>query len=93
MFRIIGGLGVGIASMTSPMYIAEIAPAKKRGQLVSLYQLAVVFGFFIVFLATYFIGGGESTTGTDEIINSVIDGKKKEYPYLLWEWDLFYSYE
>ena len=47
IYRIIGGLGVGIASMTSPMYIAEIAPAKNRGQLVSLYQLAVVFGFFI----------------------------------------------
>jgi len=73
IFRIIGGLGVGIASMTSPMYIAEIAPAKKRGQLVSFYQLAVVFGFFIVFLAIYFIGGGNSTTTSTETIDQIHD--------------------
>jgi len=56
-FRIIGGIAIGIASMNAPMYIAEIAPAEKRGNLVSYYQLAVVIGFFVVFLATYFIGG------------------------------------
>ncbi len=56
VFRIIGGLGIGIASMNAPMYIAEIAPAKKRGNLVTYYQLAIVIGFFVVFLATYFIG-------------------------------------
>lgn len=55
-FRLIGGLGIGVASMNAPMYIAEIAPAKKRGNLVTYYQLAVVIGFFVVFLATYFIG-------------------------------------
>jgi len=58
IYRIIGGFGVGIASMTAPMYIAEISPADKRGKMVSLYQLAVVVGFFVVFLATYWIGGG-----------------------------------
>lgn len=56
IFRIIGGLGIGIASMNAPMYIAEIAPAKKRGKLVTFYQLAIVVGFFVVFLVTYFIG-------------------------------------
>lgn len=56
VFRIIGGLGIGIASMAAPTYIAEIAPAEKRGVLVSFYQLAIVTGFFVVFLATYFIG-------------------------------------
>ena len=55
-FRLIGGIGIGIASMNAPMYIAEIAPAERRGNLVSYYQLAVVIGFFVVFLATYFIG-------------------------------------
>ncbi len=55
-FRILGGLGIGIASMNAPMYIAEIAPAEKRGNLVTFYQLAIVIGFFVVFLATYFIG-------------------------------------
>ncbi|MDR9401060.1 MAG: sugar porter family MFS transporter [Psychroflexus sp.] len=56
VFRIIGGLGIGIASMCAPMYIAEVAPPKKRGSLVTFYQLGIVVGFFIVFLVTYFIG-------------------------------------
>jgi SP family xylose:H+ symportor-like MFS transporter len=64
-YRIVGGIGVGIASMTAPMYIAEIAPPRERGRLVSYYQLAIVIGFFIVFLATYFIGGGD-TSGLSE---------------------------
>ena len=56
VFRILGGIAIGIASMNAPMYIAEIAPAEKRGNLVTFYQLAIVIGFFVVFLATYFIG-------------------------------------
>jgi SP family xylose:H+ symportor-like MFS transporter len=68
IFRIIGGLGVGLASMASPMYIAEISPPKDRGRMVSLYQLAVVVGFFVVFLATYFIGGGHSGEQSPEAL-------------------------
>ena len=60
MFRIFGGLGIGIASMNAPTYIAEISPAKIRGTLVSYYQLAIVIGFFVVFLVTYFIGNTAS---------------------------------
>jgi SP family xylose:H+ symportor-like MFS transporter len=66
-FRIIGGLGIGLASMAAPTYIAEIAPKDKRGILVSFYQLAVVTGFFVVFLATYFISEGNTP---DENIES-----------------------
>lgn len=55
-FRILGGIAIGMASMNAPMYIAEIAPAEKRGNLVTFYQLAIVIGFFVVFLITYFIG-------------------------------------
>jgi len=54
IFRIIGGIGIGIASMNAPMYIAEIAPAKKRGTLVTFYQLAVVLGFFVGFFGNLF---------------------------------------
>ncbi len=61
-FRLIGGLGIGMASMNAPMYIAEIAPASRRGNLVTYYQLAVVVGFFIVFLVTYFIGRNLTVT-------------------------------
>ncbi|MEO1263277.1 MAG: sugar porter family MFS transporter [Bacteroidota bacterium] len=58
IFRLIGGLGIGIASMNAPMYIAELAPANIRGKMVTYYQMAIVIGFFIVFLATYYIGSG-----------------------------------
>jgi len=59
--RVIGGLAVGIASILSPMYIAEIAPAKYRGSLVSLNQLAIVTGILIAFFTNYMlIGTGEN---------------------------------
>lgn len=47
--RLIGGLGIGAASMLSPLYISEIAPAKSRGRLVSLYQLAIVLGINLIY--------------------------------------------
>jgi len=65
VFRIIGGLGIGMASMIAPTYIAEIAPAKIRGTLVSYYQLAIVVGFFVVFLVAYMIGN--QTTEAENI--------------------------
>jgi len=55
VYRIIGGIGVGAASMLSPMYIAEIAPARLRGRLVSLNQLAIVIGILLAFFLNYFI--------------------------------------
>ena len=55
IFRIIGGLGIGMASMNAPTYIAELAPATIRGRMVTYYQLAIVIGFFVVFLANYLI--------------------------------------
>ena len=55
IFRVIGGVGVGAASITSPMYIAEITPARIRGRMVSVNQFAVVTGFMVVYLVNYFI--------------------------------------
>ena len=55
LFRIIGGIGVGIASMVVPMYIAEIAPPKRRGALVGNYQLAIVIGIVVVYFVNYLI--------------------------------------
>lgn len=55
VFRIIGGFGIGIVSIVSPIYISEIAPAEKRGTLVSLYQLAVTVGFLLAYLINYFV--------------------------------------
>jgi len=55
VYRIIGGIGVGIASMISPMYIAEIAPARIRGKLVSFNQFAIIFGMLLIYFVNYFI--------------------------------------
>jgi len=55
IYRIIGGLGVGAASMSSPMYIAEISPARIRGRMVSVNQFAIVSGFLVVYFVNYFI--------------------------------------
>ena len=55
IFRMIGGVGVGAAAMSSPMYIAEISPARIRGRMVSVNQFAIVTGFLIVYFVNYFI--------------------------------------
>jgi SP family xylose:H+ symportor-like MFS transporter len=55
IYRIVGGIGVGLASMVSPMYIAEIAPARKRGKLVSWNQFAIIFGMLVVYFVNYTI--------------------------------------
>lgn len=54
-YRILGGIGVGVASMVSPMYIAEIAPPEKRGKLVSFNQFAIIFGMLVVYFVNYAI--------------------------------------
>jgi SP family sugar:H+ symporter-like MFS transporter len=53
VFRVIGGVGVGVASVIAPAYIAEIAPARIRGRLGSLQQLAIVLGIFVALLIDY----------------------------------------
>ncbi|KGK31003.1 D-xylose transporter XylE [Cellulophaga sp. E6(2014)] len=67
VYRVIGGIGVGLASMLSPLYIAEIAPAKIRGKLVSLNQFAIIFGMLIVYFVNYYIAG----QGDDTWLNTV----------------------
>ena len=59
VFRIIGGLGVGIASAICPMYIAEIAPSDIRGKLVSWNQFAIIFGMLVVYFVNFFIAYGK----------------------------------
>jgi len=62
VYRILGGIGVGLASMLSPMYIAEISPAKVRGKLVSWNQFAIIFGMLVV----YFVNYGIALQGDNE---------------------------
>ncbi|WP_420387042.1 sugar porter family MFS transporter [Roseivirga sp.] len=54
-FRFIGGLGVGASTIAAPTFVSEIAPAAKRGRLVALYQLNIVFGILIAFVSNYLI--------------------------------------
>ncbi len=53
--RMLGGIGIGVVSIVSPLYISEISAAHYRGQLVSLYQLAVTVGFLGAYLANYWL--------------------------------------
>ena len=60
IYRILGGIGVGLASAICPMYIAEIAPANIRGKLVSWNQFAIIFGMLVVYFVNFFIANGKS---------------------------------
>lgn len=65
-FRIIGGVGIGIVSIVSPIYISEVSPARIRGTLVSLYQLAVTAGFLLAYMANWIIDAGIDPTATTD---------------------------
>ena len=66
-YRIIGGIGIGIVSIVSPIYISEVSPARIRGTLVSLYQLAVTVGFLLAYLMNWVIDSNidPSLAGTE----------------------------
>jgi len=66
LYRIVGGVGVGIASMLSPLYIAEIAPPAERGRLVTYQQVAIVVGMTLV----YFINWAIAAQGDDQWVLS-----------------------
>ena len=55
LFRMIGGFGIGIVSIVSPVYISEVSPAPVRGTMVSLYQLFITIGFLLAYLLNYLI--------------------------------------
>ncbi len=57
IFRFIGGIGIGIASMLAPMYISEMAPAAIRGRLISIYQLGIVIGILLIYFVNATIAG------------------------------------
>ncbi|MEG7837450.1 D-xylose transporter XylE [Bacillus pacificus] len=67
LYRIIGGIGVGLASAICPIYIGEIAPADIRGRLVSFNQFMIIFGMLVVYFVNWGIANGE----TLEWINDV----------------------
>ena len=70
IYRILGGIGIGLASMLSPMYIAEIAPARVRGNLVAWNQMAIVFGIVVVYFVNYGIARAAGPSGDTWIHNT-----------------------
>jgi len=66
--RFVGGVGVGFASILSPMYISEIAPAHLRGRLVSLYQLAITVGILIAYFSNSYLLNLHSTANLPETL-------------------------
>ena len=67
LYRILGGIGVGLASAVSPMYISEIAPMEIRGRLVAFNQFAIILGMLVVYFVNWWIAKG----ATVEWINDV----------------------
>lgn len=67
IYRIIGGIGVGLASAVCPMYIGEIAPADIRGRLVSLNQFAIIFGMLVVYFVNWGIANGQPIEWINDI--------------------------
>ncbi len=72
LYRILGGVGVGLASAVCPMYIAEISPAKIRGTLVSCNQFAIIFGMLVVYFINYMIRNSLGDT-TETIQQAMVE--------------------
>lgn len=80
VFRLIGGLGIGLASAISPMYIAEISPAQMRGRLVSVNQLTIVIGILAAQIINYLIADKVAEGSTDQMILESWNGQ------MGWRW-------
>ena len=70
VYRIIGGVGIGIVSIVSPIYISEVSPARVRGTMVSFYQLFITIGFLLAYLVNYLILKGAELDSTDPALTS-----------------------
>jgi sugar porter (SP) family MFS transporter len=80
LYRILGGLGVGMASVVSPIYIAEISPRQMRGKLVALNQLNIVLGILAAQIANYLIAQEVPAGATNEFILHSWNGQ------MAWRW-------
>ena len=79
LYRVLGGIGVGIASAICPMYIAEVAPADKRGSLVSWNQFAIIFGQLVVYFVNLVILGDHIAPKMESMaegINRIINAEE-----------------
>jgi len=72
-YRVIGGVGVGLASAICPMYIGEVAPSNIRGMLVSWNQFAIIFGQLVVYFVNFFILGDHIQPLVEDIGKQIAD--------------------
>jgi SP family xylose:H+ symportor-like MFS transporter len=72
LYRVLGGVGVGLASAVCPMYIAEIAPSDIRGTLVSCNQFAIIFGMLVVYFVNYLIMGDHTNPVVEKSAEGVL---------------------
>ncbi|MGN7989858.1 sugar porter family MFS transporter [Pedobacter sp. 22226] len=72
-FRVLGGIGIGIASNVVPLYISEIAPANIRGRLVTYYQFALTLGILVAYLSNAALLNGVSTQHTATTLSSIFN--------------------
>ncbi|MBR1887974.1 MAG: sugar porter family MFS transporter [Bacteroidales bacterium] len=70
IYRMVGGFGIGIVSIVSPVYISEVSPAEVRGTMVSLYQLFITIGFLLAYLMNFIILKGAVLDSTDPELGS-----------------------
>ena len=82
IYRVIGGVGVGLASAVCPMYIGEIAPSSIRGMLVSWNQFAIIFGQLVVYFVNFFILGDHVAPAIESIgngMNQILNGAEAQW--------------
>lgn len=71
IFRLIGGLGIGVASMVSPLYISEFSPPRFRGKLVSLYQLALTVGIVLAYFSNAYLANHAGNSFGDQSVRKI----------------------
>ncbi|MDP9081422.1 MAG: sugar porter family MFS transporter [Bacteroidota bacterium] len=75
IFRLIGGLGIGVASMVSPLYISEFSPSRFRGMMVSLYQLALTVGIVLAYFSNAYLVNHSAGSFGSEGMNRIFSGE------------------
>lgn len=75
IFRLIGGLGIGVASMVSPLYISEFSPSRFRGMMVSLYQLALTIGIVLAYFSNAYLANHSSDAFAGAEMNKIFSAE------------------
>jgi SP family xylose:H+ symportor-like MFS transporter len=83
LYRVLGGIGVGMASAIVPMYIAEIAPSQIRGTLVSCNQFAIIFGMLVVYFVNFLILGDHTNPIIDKDTSGILSVNANSDPWTI----------